>query len=273
MSTLSQNRNKTALLKRVKRDSPVGFFDSGVGGLSVYARFKKLLPNENTIYFGDTANLPYGNKSKAELICCARRILDFFRNRDVKGVVIACNTSSAQVYDVIKNEYDFKIYPIIQSCAKVIALSGISKVGIFATEATVHSGAYTRELLKYNPKLEIKEIACPDWVGYVENNESRTQAAFDDISSIVKKMLLFNPDKIILGCTHYPYLFEILEQFAPRELFIDPAEIFVEFIKQDLDLNTNPLQGAEQIYVSSSPERFIQNSKIFYDVKTCLFPH
>ena len=101
-------------------NSPIGFFDSGVGGLSVYARLKKLLPLEDTIYFGDLKNLPYGNKSKEELVYFAANILDFFKTKNVKAVAIACNTSSALAYDSIKNNYDFKIYPIIQSCAKVI---------------------------------------------------------------------------------------------------------------------------------------------------------
>ena len=94
---------------------PIGFFDSGVGGLSVYARFREVLPQENTIYFGDLKNLPYGNKTKEELIGFARNILNFFRSKKVKAVVIACNTSSALAYETIKNEYDFKIYPIIQA--------------------------------------------------------------------------------------------------------------------------------------------------------------
>ena len=105
----------------MKNNAPIGFFDSGVGGLSVYARFREILPNENTIYFGDLKNLPYGNKSQTELISFARNILDFFKTKGVKAVIIACNTSSALAYDAIKNDYDFKIYPIIQSCSKVIA--------------------------------------------------------------------------------------------------------------------------------------------------------
>ena len=111
-------------------NSPVGFFDSGVGGLSVYSKFKKVLPYENTIYFGDLKNLPYGNKTQEQLVSYARRILDFFKSQKVKAVVIACNTSSALAYDFIKDEYDFDIYPIIQSCAKVISSMDLKKVGV-----------------------------------------------------------------------------------------------------------------------------------------------
>ena len=108
-------------MTRFGKNSPIGFFDSGVGGLSVYSRFKKVLPNENTLYFGDLAHLPYGNKTQVELVSYARGILNFYKQKGVKAVVIACNTSSAQADDMVKDEFDIKIYPIIQSFAKVIA--------------------------------------------------------------------------------------------------------------------------------------------------------
>lgn len=246
-------------------NAPIGFFDSGVGGLSVYARFKKLLPNENTLYFGDLANMPYGNKTKEQLICYARNILDFYKEKEVKAVVIACNTSSAQAYDVIKDEYDFKIYPIIQSCAKVIASQGFNRLGVFATEATVKSGVYTRELQKYNQSLQVLEIPCPNWVPIVENGNYVNGE--DDVRIQLDKMQGFAPDKIVLGCTHYPYLKRLLSKFAPEDLFIDPAEIFVKFIKEDMPLNDSSVQGSEEIFVSANPENFMEHSKIFYDLK------
>ena len=94
----------------IEKTSPIGFFDSGVGGLSVLAKFRAVLENENILYFGDLKNLPYGNKSKTELVSFAQNILDFFESKNVKAVVIACNTSSALAYESIKNKYNFKIY-------------------------------------------------------------------------------------------------------------------------------------------------------------------
>lgn len=253
-------------------NSPIGFFDSGVGGLSVYARFKQVLPNENTIYFGDLKNMPYGSKSKEELLNCSRRILDFFKEKKVKAVVIACNTSSATTYETIKNEYDFKIYPIIQSCAKVISQTDMNRVGVFATTATINSGAYKRELQKYNSKLQVIEKACPDWTNYVENGKIESAECIADIADKMKGMLSNNPDKIILGCTHYPYLLKNLTKFAPENMFIDPAKIFVEYIKEDLSesgmLNTSSAKGTEEFYVSANPEEFVKNAKLFYEVKS-----
>lgn len=261
MSTLNHNN---------LNNRPVGFFDSGVGGLSVYARFKHLLPVENTLYYGDLAHMPYGDKTKEELVSYARTILDFYKLKGVKAVVIACNTSSAQAYDIIKEEYGFKIYPIIQSCAKVIACMKVNRIGVFATQATVNSGAYKKELMKYNSVLEVCELACPDWVPIVESGNYDNPESIAAVEMHVEEMLKFAPDKIILGCTHYPYLMSLLTKFAPKELFIDPAKIFVEYIKNDFEslglLNNSQTAGYEKMFVSANPESFTEHSKIFYEL-------
>ena len=262
MSILNHNLN----------NRPIGFFDSGVGGLSVYSKFRMRLPNENTLYFGDLAHLPYGNKSRDELIGYARSILNFYKDKQVKAVVIACNTSSAQAYDTIKDEYGFKIYPIIQSCAKVIAAQNNHKIGVFATQATVNSRVYTKELKKYNPDLLIKEIACPNWVEIVETGQYKEEFAIEDIKKHLREMREFLPDRIILGCTHYPYLLPVLKSFAPRYLFIDPAEIFVDYIKNDLKAlglsNSRQLSSYEKFYVSANPQNFMEHSQLFYSIKS-----
>ena len=265
MKTISKNTN------------PIGFFDSGVGGLSVLARFRKILPSENIVYFGDTVHLPYGNKSKEELIGYTNNILNFMESKSVKAVVIACNTSSAQAYDTIKGNYPFPIYPIIQSCAGGVAELGVGRVGVFATEATVKSGKYTEELKKCNQDIQVKEIASKNWVGIVEGVGDNIEEKRMNIRYEIEEMLEFNPDKIILGCTHYPYLMDEFIKYAPKELFIDPAEIFAEYIKNDLSkqnllnvcqaLPDNNCAGTEEFYVSSNPKEFVKNAKIFYEIK------
>ena len=249
-------------------DSPIGFFDSGVGGLSVYSRFKTVLPNENTIYFGDLKNMPYGNKSESELVGYARNILNFYKSKNVKAVVIACNTSSAIAYNVLKDEYDFKIYPIIQTCAAEIARYGLDSVGVFATAATIKSNAYKNELLKYSANINVTQIACPNWTTWVEMDEVNTERAQIDIKTRMDEMLISNPQKIILGCTHYPYLMDTLKKYAPENTFLDPAVIFVESIKKDLYkngiLNNSQSSGYEKFYVSACPQAFVKNAKLFY---------
>lgn len=249
-------------------NSQIGFFDSGVGGLSVLSRFRKILPNEKTVYFGDLKNLPYGDKSQEELISYARRILKFFEAKRVKAVVIACNTSSAMAYETIKDEFDFKIYPIIQSCAKVLASMGLERIGVFATLGTINSNAYKLEINKYAPNTKVYQIACPNWVGIVEGVSSVDAEL--DIKLHVEDMLKNSPQKIILGCTHYPYLLKELSQYAKSDIFLDPAEIFVDFIKKDLKENgllasvTN--SGSEEFFVSANPKSFVENAKLFYEI-------
>lgn len=250
-------------------EKPIAFLDSGVGGVTVFEKMKKLLPNENYIYFGDLKNVPYGQKSKEELIKITDDIFKFFETKDIKALVMACNTTSANAYEAIKDKYGFKIYPIIQSCAGVIAKLPIKKIGVFATEATVKSGIYARELKKHNPNLEVFELACPQWVPIVEESTQNNPESIACIKHYVEKMLENKPDKIILGCTHYPYLLETLEKFAPKEIFIDPSSYFAQFIKDDLAQNNllnSSENGSETFLVSANSQKFKEAASMFYPI-------
>lgn len=253
-----------------EKEKPIAILDSGVGGITVFEKLKKLLPNENYIYFGDLKNFPYGEKTYDELLEFTTKNFNFFKEQGVKAVVMACNTTSATVYDELKNNYNFKIYPIIQSCASIIAKLSVKKIGVFATEATIKNGAYGRELKKYNPDLEVFELACPPWVKIVEEKAQNKPESIEAVKFYLENMLKNNPDKIILGCTHYPYLLEILEKFAPRELFIDPSEYFAQYIKSDLEANgllNESNQGSEKFFVSANPEKFKEAASLFYSLK------
>ena len=247
----------------------IGVYDSGVGGLTVFKELVKLLPNENFIYFGDLKNLPYGEKTRDELILIGEKIFDFFASKNVKTVVMACNTTSALLYDKVKNEYPFKIYPVIQTVAKDIGTLNIKNLGVFATEATINSHAYKNEICKHNPKIEVYEQACPNWVNIVENQDF-CQQNVDIIKNDLDRMLLNKPEKIILGCTHYPYLLDILSKFSPKEIFINPAETFAQLIAKDLQ-SCNLINSAsvfkEEFYVSKNPEQFIKSGKMFYEIQ------
>ena len=254
-----------------KTGKSIGFFDSGVGGLTVFEKVKKLLPNEDYLYFGDLKNIPYGEKSKKELIKIADNIFKFFEKKGVKAVVMACNTTSANTYEELQGKYSFKIYPIIQSSAKIIAKMPIKRVGVFATQATIESGVYGQELRKYNPKLEVFEMSCPPWVGIVEEKKQKDPQSVACVDLYLGKILQHHPDKIILGCTHYPFLMGILGKFTPKDMFIDPAQYFAEFIKDDLAksglLNENIGGGCEKFFVSANPENFKQAASMFYPIK------
>lgn len=214
-------------------------------------------------------NSPYGQKSKTQLLDITSNIFDYFKNRDVKAVVMACNTTSANVYEEYKNSFNYKIYPIIQTCAKVLSDLPIKRLGVFATSATISSGAYKREINKHNSNIEVFEMSCPGWVQIVEENKQNDEKSIVKVKENLDKMLENNPEKIILGCTHYPFLLDILSQFAPKEMFIDPSEYFANYVKSDLEkLNlTNDVGGNEEILVSANPNEFKIAAQMFYKLQ------
>ena len=252
------------------KDNEIGVYDSGVGGLTVLKELTSILPDEKYVYFGDLKNLPYGEKSKKELMVIGKKIFDFFSSKNVKAVVMACNTTSALLYDDLKKEYSFKIYPVIQTVAKYLSSMNVKRLGVFATEATINSHAYKKEIKKYNPKMEVYEQACPMWVKIVENNNFSSEN-IKIIEADIKKMLENKPEMIVLGCTHYPYLLKILSKYAPENMFINPAEKLAELIKKDMknhNLLSEEKSSSQKFYVSKDPEKFIEASKMFYEVKS-----
>lgn len=248
----------------------MAFFDSGVGGLTVFEKVKKLLPNENTLYFGDTKNMPYGEKTEEQLIEYADKIFKFFETQNAKAVIMACNTTSAITYEKLKDNYNFKVYPIIQSvCSTIAGQNNIKKLGVIATPATINSHAYSREIAKYNSDIEVFELAAPNWVRIVEEHRINQPQSILQVQEILEVMEQFSPDKIVLACTHYPYLMSILRKFMPQDKFIDPAVYFAENIKNDL-AEQNMLNNEfeyEKFYVSSNPENFKIASELFYQLK------
>lgn len=267
---------KTTLNKTSNDNRPIGFFDSGVGGLTVFAKVKEILPFENTIYFGDTKNMPYGEKTEEQLIEFADKIFKFFEHKKAKAVVMACNTTSAVTYEKLKNNYNFKIYPIIQSVCSTLAAMPIKKLGVIATPATISSHAYSKEIHKYNPDMDVFELAAPNWVRIVEEHRINQPHSILQVKEILETMEKFSPDKIVLACTHYPYLKDVLKKFVPEDKFIDPSVYFAQNIKEDLQKNNmlNALLQGEDIYndfyVSSDPQNFKLASKMFYDVNSVL---
>lgn len=250
-------------------NAPIGFFDSGVGGLTVLNKVKKILPDESFIFYGDTAHIPYGDKTKEQLLEYSDNILNFFEQKGCKAVVMACNTTSSVIYDDIKGKYNFQLYPVVQSVAKILAGLDIERLGVFATKATIESGAYQKEIAKYNPKLQIFGQFCPHWVHIVEGNLINNSESIEIIKSDLDIMFKNNPQKIVLGCTHYPFLTDVLSKFAPKEMFIDPANYLAEFIKSDLtskNLLCNTNKRFEDFYVSAEPSKFQVAAKMFYEL-------
>ena len=254
----------------INNNSPIAFFDSGIGGLTVLNKVKAILPNESFLYYGDTLHMPYGEKSKEELLEYSNNIFKFFEQKGAKAVVMACNTTSSVIFDDVKGKYEFKLYPIVQSVSKILANLNLQTLGIFATRATIDSKAYENEIKRYNSSMCVVGRYCPSWVHIVENNAMNIPENIEIIKYDLEQMLRYNPEKIVLGCTHYPFLTDVLSNYVSSDMFIDPAIDFANFIKEDLEKNNilaNTDSPYEEFYVSSNPELFQSSAKMFYNVK------
>ena len=214
--------------------------------------------------------MPYGEKTEEQLLDFADRIFKFFESKNAKAIVMACNTTSAITYEKLKDNYNFKIYPIIQSvCSTLAQMDGVNKLGIIATPATINSHAYSNGIAKYNKDMKVYELAAPNWVRIVEEHRITQPQSILQIQEILDDMKQFTPDKVILACTHYPYLMNVLKKFMPEEIFIDPALFFAKNIKDDLTkLNLlNDTFEYERFYVSSNSENFKIASELFYKLR------
>ncbi|MGD9580418.1 MAG: glutamate racemase [Vampirovibrionia bacterium] len=253
----------------------IGIFDSGVGGLTVVKELINSLPNENILYFGDIARVPYGSKTPDEIITIVREIIDWMLGFDVKAVAMACNTSSALALEIVKKEYRIPIYGLIKPTSNYInSLENVKKIGVIATEATVKSQAYSKAINKYRSDIQVIETACPGLVEIIESGQINTPAAQAFLKNHLDPMIKENVDKIILGCTHYPFAQKVITSLYNREdLLINPARFMVKEIQETLSasgilngLNANP---ERQFYVSASPIQFAKvGSTLLPDILT-----
>lgn len=244
----------------------IGVFDSGVGGLSVLSELERELPSADFVYFGDTKNLPYGTKSAEEIISFTKEIIKFFISKGAKDVVMACNTSSALAYDTLKKEFEgaaLTIHPLIQTVAKEIAKS--DKIGVMATEGTVKSRKYTAEIQKNNPNAKVWEVSCSGLVEIVEGGLLEDEKSIELIKSKLLPLLDNGVSKVVLGCTHYPFLLPVLEKFAPKEMFINPAKALSRCVGQTVSDKGGC--GKREFYTSSDPKGFLQSAQMFYEVE------
>ncbi|OGI22949.1 MAG: glutamate racemase [Candidatus Melainabacteria bacterium RIFOXYA12_FULL_32_12] len=249
-------------------DKPIGVFDSGVGGLTVLRKLVEALPGENYLYFGDTARVPYGEKTKEQLIQFVTEILNWYKYKDAKAVLMACNTSSAVVLDFVKDKYDFPIYGLIEPTAKHVAGLSEKNIGVIATSATIKSKAYSTNILKLNTDKNVFEIGCPGLVEIVESGSLDLPESKELVSKYVTQLLENNVEKIILGCTHYPFLTELINQVTNRpDMLIDPADYLVKAVEIELEklgILSNSHCGSRKYFVSANAAKFAQVGHKFY---------
>ncbi|MDD3251242.1 MAG: glutamate racemase [Lachnospiraceae bacterium] len=246
-------------------NAPVGVFDSGVGGLTVAREIMRQIPEERIVYFGDTARVPYGSKSKDTVIRYSRQIIRFLRTEHVKAIVIACNTASAHALETVQKESDIPIIGVINAGARTaVRATRNGKIGVIGTEGTVGSGIYTEVMKKLRQDIEVTGKSCPLFVPLVEEgllHDSVTDEIASRYLSVLKSKYI---DTLVLGCTHYPLLRSTIGRLMGEDVtLVNPAYETALELKELLKaqgLNREadaPLTGEKyQFFVSDLAEKF-----------------
>lgn len=260
--------------QEITNTAPIGVFDSGVGGLTVAREIMRQLPNENIVYFGDTARVPYGSKSKDNIIRFSRQIIRFLKTKNVKAIVIACNTATALALETVQAEFDIPIIGVIVPGARAaVRETRNGHIGVVGTEATIKSETYTKEIKKLLPKAEVVGKPCPLFVPLVEEGFAKHKITEEVIDIYLSGMKETDIDTMILGCTHYPLLrSRIMAYFGDKVHIVNPAyetAIDLKKILEEQDLvNTSGEPATYDFYVSDAAEKFkkFANSILPYDV-------
>ena len=244
------------------KNAAIGVFDSGVGGLTVAREIIRQLPEESITYFGDTARVPYGSKSKDTIIRYSRQIIRFLKTKNVKAIVVACNTASAFALDTIEKEIDIPIIGVVKPGAKSAVESTKNKrIGIIGTEGTIKSGCYTQDIHSIDPEITVVGKACQLMVPLVEEGMLHDSVTDEVASRYLESMKEENIDSLILGCTHYPLLRSTVGKImGPEVNLVNPA--YETAISLDGLLRQNGIRADKdakpeyEFYVSDAEEKF-----------------
>lgn len=250
-------------------EKPVGVFDSGVGGLTVVNQLIKSLPQEDIIYFGDTAHLPYGSKSKESVIRFSLDIANFLQAQKVKIIVVACNTASSFALSSLRENIEIPVIGVIEPGAQAaVDATRNFKIGIIGTEGTIKSRAFEEALRKIDKNVKVFSRACPLFVPLVEEgwlDEPETSQIAEKYLSAIKNEGI---DTLILGCTHYPLLKELLSRIMGQEIsLIDTAEATAKAVERKLReknlLRKGNRKAVYKFFVSDDPDKFLQLGRRF----------
>lgn len=244
----------------VYKNAPIGVFDSGVGGLTVVKELLQQLPSEPVIYYGDTAHVPYGSKTREQLLDYGRRIMHYLTAAGVKLVLVACNTSSSLTLEALAAEFAVPMLGMIgPGASAAVAATKNGKIGVIATEATTRSQAYPRVIQTLRPELEVLGQACPRFVPLVESGQFATAETEEAVREYVLPLLSRGIDTLVYGCTHYPFLEPVIRKVVGPELqLVDPARAVVQEAARLLQAQGLAAEGKGQyrFVVSGDPEQF-----------------
>lgn len=261
-----------------KHEAPIGVFDSGVGGLTVAREIMRQLPNENLVYFGDTARVPYGSKSQNTIIRYSQQIIHFLKTKGVKAIVIACNTASALALETVQRECDIPVLGVVEPGARAaLQMTKTKKIGVIGTEATVQSAMYGKIMKSLDADVSVIGKACPLFVPLVEEGFAKHTVTEEIIEYYLESLKKSDIDSLILGCTHYPLLRSKIKAYMGEEIqLVNPAYETAMELKQLLEKRGETNQGtvgehaSYEFYVSDAADKFKQfaNSILPYDIET-----
>ncbi|UQS86781.1 glutamate racemase [Nicoliella spurrieriana] len=252
---------------------PIGFMDSGVGGLTVAKAVIKKLPNESIVYFGDEARLPYGEKSQAQIQTYATQVARFLLKREIKLLVVACNTASAQALPLLARELPIPVIGVIDPGSKLAINTTLNhRVGVIATNGTVNSHAYERELKRLDPKTTVFSLGCPRFIPMVEDGEYHRPEDQKIVDVDVKPMLAHGIDTLIMGCTHYPIMRKLIQNaVGPRIRLVDPGiavcEQVVDGLKHADLMAPNDHQATYRFYTTGAVAKFVTIAEDWLQMK------
>jgi len=249
-------------MKENIKTKSLGIFDSGIGGLTVVSQIIKKLPNENIVYFGDTARVPYGSKSEKVIIDYSLQIANFLVSKDIKMLVVACNTVSSVALDILSARFNVPVVGVIKPGAKAAAsATKIKKVGVIGTRTTIRSDVYSKEIKSIDKDIFVISKPCPLFVplveeGWIDHPVTR-MVAMEYLSSFIESGI----DSLVLGCTHYPIIRNIIQETVGKNIkLIDSAESTAQevanILKQNQIMNTSSRTPNYQYFVSDLPHQF-----------------
>jgi glutamate racemase len=258
----------------LKASNPIGIFDSGIGGLTVADAVTRMLPNEKIIYFGDTAHLPYGEKSADAIKYYGIRISQFLLEQKCKLIIIACNTASAQAYETIKDFVGNKaiVVNVIDPVVKEVSLNDkLRHVGVIATKGTIRSDIYSKKLKMARKDLEVSSLATPLLVSMIEEGFFNNKISRAVIHSYLERPKLKKIDSLILACTHFPLIKpEIEEYYQNKMIIVDSARVVAEevvAILKENKLQTRLTKPKHHFYVSDYTDSFEKSTSFFFKGK------
>jgi glutamate racemase len=255
------------------KEKPIGVFDSGIGGLTVVKKLSWTFPDENIIYFGDTARVPYGSKSNSTVIEYSIQDARFLMNKGVKIIVAACNTASSVALNAVKKEFNLPVIGMIEPGAKAaVEKTNSGKIGVIGTRATINNKAYSKEIKKISPALEVYEKACPLFVPLAEEGWIKHAAVYQIAEEYLKELRGKKIDTLVLGCTHYPILSDVIQEVIGQGVaLIDSGVASAEAVDKELKragLSANRNKpGIQEFYVSDIPIKFKEVAELFFGRK------